>query len=222
VGSGTGSYFNSTDANLTGPVQDATIGTVNGDASFSLSLSGDTALQSFLTSAGSNVQWGIYGGAFTGSIASQQETRGNTLIVTTGTDTTILPVSAGSTHAFDTDLGTDIKGLNGGTFDSFNGVTNAFPASSGTANQNFNLYGAGVKQGTTLSGTQNLYGITGNGTGSGQELAYLLGTATFDGNTLSFTGESAAVPIPAAAWLFGSGLLGLLGISRRRRDAAAA
>lgn len=34
---------------------------------------------------------------------------------------------------------------------------------------------------------------------------------------LTFT--PAAVPVPAAAWLFGSGLLGLLGIARKRRSA---
>jgi hypothetical protein len=28
----------------------------------------------------------------------------------------------------------------------------------------------------------------------------------------------AAVPVPAAAWLFGSGLLGLIGVARRRRQ----
>ncbi|MEZ5540851.1 MAG: VPLPA-CTERM sorting domain-containing protein [Pseudomonadota bacterium] len=27
------------------------------------------------------------------------------------------------------------------------------------------------------------------------------------------------VPVPAAAWLFGSGLLGLLGVARRKRTA---
>lgn len=31
-------------------------------------------------------------------------------------------------------------------------------------------------------------------------------------------GDVAAVPIPAAAWLFGSGLLGLLGIARRKKQ----
>ena len=29
----------------------------------------------------------------------------------------------------------------------------------------------------------------------------------------------AAVPVPAAAWLFGSGLLGLIGVSRRKKSA---
>lgn len=37
--------------------------------------------------------------------------------------------------------------------------------------------------------------------------------------TMSFT-PTAPVPVPAAAWLFGSGLLGLAGAARRRRSAA--
>jgi len=32
--------------------------------------------------------------------------------------------------------------------------------------------------------------------------------------------SNAAVPVPAAAWLFGSGLMGLVGIARRRRNSA--
>jgi hypothetical protein len=40
------------------------------------------------------------------------------------------------------------------------------------------------------------------------------GTAT---STYSFTGSAPEVPVPAAAWLFGSGLLGLAGAARRRR-----
>jgi hypothetical protein len=33
-------------------------------------------------------------------------------------------------------------------------------------------------------------------------------------------GDVAAVPVPAAAWLFGSGLLGLIGFARRKKQAA--
>ena len=34
-----------------------------------------------------------------------------------------------------------------------------------------------------------------------------------------FEGNVSAVPIPAAVWLFGSGLLGLVGVARRRKTA---
>jgi len=37
--------------------------------------------------------------------------------------------------------------------------------------------------------------------------------------TVSYVGEVSAVPVPAAVWLFGSGLLGLVGIGRRRKQA---
>jgi hypothetical protein len=36
------------------------------------------------------------------------------------------------------------------------------------------------------------------------------------GNEVIFNGVVSSVPIPAAAWLFGSGLLGLFGFSHRR------
>ncbi|MFV1998506.1 MAG: VPLPA-CTERM sorting domain-containing protein, partial [Acidiferrobacterales bacterium] len=37
---------------------------------------------------------------------------------------------------------------------------------------------------------------------------------------ISLSGVASPVPVPAAAWLFGSGLLSLVGISRRRKKAA--
>ena len=48
-------------------------------------------------------------------------------------------------------------------------------------------------------------------------------TATGDGGaipyTWSFTVESTAVPVPAALWLFATGLIGLVGIARSNNDA---
>lgn len=40
-----------------------------------------------------------------------------------------------------------------------------------------------------------------------------------DGKTTSHISVYGAVPVPAAVWLFGSGLLGLVGISRRKKAA---
>jgi hypothetical protein len=74
-----------------------------------------------------------------------------------------------------------------------------------------------------VGSTAALYGLTGNG-GTGQVQSYILGSATLASNgALTFTGNSTTtpppVPLPAAVWLFGSGLMGLVGVSRRRKAA---
>ncbi len=47
------------------------------------------------------------------------------------------------------------------------------------------------------------------------------GSGTFPGGTLLFSGSlhkvANVVPVPAAAWLMGSGLIGLIGLARRRK-----
>ena len=84
-----------------------------------------------------------------------------------------------------------------------------------------NLYGQGPDQsGVGLGQSVSLYALTGNGNLGLAAQSYVLGrnlTLGTDG-TLSVSG--AAVPLPAADWLFGSGLLGLLGVARRRGIAA--
>jgi hypothetical protein len=52
--------------------------------------------------------------------------------------------------------------------------------------------------------------VTGSTTGGGMPLLRSIASGTVSGTL-------AAVPIPAAVWLFGSGLLGLLGISRSNK-----
>ena len=76
---------------------------------------------------------------------------------------------------------------------------------------------------TTLGAAQTLYGVTGNNPTSGAGLA-LLQSYTFGKVSLSSAGvltfsSGSAVPLPGAVWLFGSGLLGLFGVSRRRTAA---
>ena len=38
------------------------------------------------------------------------------------------------------------------------------------------------------------------------------------GQSTSFNAIASPVPVPAAVWLFGSGLLGMIGVARRRRS----
>ena len=48
-----------------------------------------------------------------------------------------------------------------------------------------------------------------------------LGSLTFTGNTLTFTAAGqTAVPLPAAVWMFGAGLMGILRANRRKSIAA--
>ena len=48
--------------------------------------------------------------------------------------------------------------------------------------------------------------------------------AAFDGTpytekfNITLNGTAAVVPVPAAVWLFGSGLLGLVGVARRKKS----
>ena len=40
----------------------------------------------------------------------------------------------------------------------------------------------------------------------------------FPGSNMTFNGDLNPVPIPAAIWLFGSGLIGLVGVARRKKS----
>jgi len=64
-------------------------------------------------------------------------------------------------------------------------------------------------------------GIMTDGDMSELVLAYndnALGTGDSDFDDMLVRAEFSAVPVPAAVWLFGSGLLGLIGMARRRKQ----
>ena len=226
---GPSGYFTTAAAQTPGATT-GTLNTIHGDANFSYNFTGDTALQSFISSAntaGDVLQWGIIGGSYTGPSPTLREPVGNSLIVATSVDSaSALTVAnaGGVAGSAATGINTDVKNLNAKTFDAFNGTTQGIFGTTGSAGgTNLTLYGNGLNmKGTSIGSTYGLYGLTGNGTTSGVAIAFSLGSAVFNGTTLSFTGNTAVTPLPAAAWLFGSGLLGLLGIGRRRDRVVAA
>jgi len=222
------SYFSAGQATTPPPVG-GVVNIVNGDANFSLNLTSDSAYNSFVSGAGSHtLNWGIIGGAYTGASAlSHRPTGIERIITTTSTPANILGVpEAGFTGGVATNINQDVTTLNDSLHlnGANSGVNGVFGTADSANNANFDLYGTLVSQGGLVPGGSaiTLYGLSGNGGGTGNALAYNLGTASFSGGTLSFTGNGNTVPLPAAVWLFGSGLVGLAGISRRRRSAQSA
>lgn len=86
--------------------------------------------------------------------------------------------------------------------------------------------GSGAWFGTTTDGVAQVTCGVDCGNGDTYTLTYSATVPAGDpsnfGNTkylLQLNGTVSAVPVPAAAWLFGSGLLGLVGVARRRKAA---
>lgn len=49
------------------------------------------------------------------------------------------------------------------------------------------------------------------------DLGQIVGNGSINGETHAFLMTPTAVPAPSSAWLLGSGLMGLIGVARRRR-----
>ena len=141
------------------------------------------------------------------------------------------------------DLGTITADMVGNTyafsFDGKLGNIISGPNPTGDANAYVSILEQTVEFGTMFNDTFNYTGLPGDGTWGGGSIDVLI-LPEFEGELLQIgfswevtgvmdTGivydnlnfaESAVVPVPAAVWLFGSGLIGLIGVARRRKAQA--
>ena len=97
---------------------------------------------------------------------------------------------------------------------------------SATGTYNFTLAPGQVAMGVwfdwnTSAGIPVLNILNADGSGVDIDGDGTLGTkmaaGPFVNSPVGFAGQVNAVPVPAAAWLFGSGLVGLVGVARRRK-----
>lgn len=103
----------------------------------------------------------------------------------------------------------------------------ATTADEGAYSYNFTLTAGQVAFGTYFTWSVNpdipVLAIIDCGAGNPGDTCTGVGTpmqiGPFPGQAPAFNGVVSAVPVPAAVWLFGSGLLGLVGVARRRKQA---
>ena len=196
-------------------------------AGLNQTIGASSGLQTFLaTNPASGDGWTLEGSQFLGSAT-------NTVDKVTGQALAVWTSQAGTTTPA-TNAGFKVANLNtyGGNFNTdvspgggLAALGGATEITNGTGFTSLQASKYAVFGGADLSAVggpaQTLFGFTGNG-GTGTLQSYTLGTATLAANgTLTFAGNGggAPVPLPAAVWLLGSGLMGLVGVSRRRKAA---
>jgi hypothetical protein len=192
------------------------VNNVLGNGNFTDSLGSDSNLSTFLSSAGSDaLNWGVIAEGYTGGAAANRPV-GAARLVATDSAAPLNVTETNITTQIPSGFNTDVTNLNV-VLSGSSALSSTLPFNGGAASA---LYGSTLSvDGNTPGSALTLYGVTGNGTPGGLGYAYDIGTIALNlaNDTLTFTGNQvSAVPLPAAVWLLGSGLLGLAGVGRRR------
>jgi hypothetical protein len=205
---------------ITGAKLNATLAGVNA------TIGPSSALAAFLAAnPASGDAWVLEGGQYNGAGSSANTT--NTKAAGAGkyAYTSNLAANQG-THSLG-NLVTYMNGINGDVTNSTGGLFSLQSATeSSTAAISANAI---AKYGTTVGDTLSamgasttLFAFTGNNSTSTLQ-SYIMGAVSVAANgqlTIAGNGGSPPpVPLPAAVWLLGSGLMGLVGVSRRRKAA---
>jgi hypothetical protein len=205
---------------------------LNTSISDSFTVAETTALAAYIAaanSAGQTLQWGIegvnYNGVPTAKAAGKvigltdnpvsQEANTSNMVMTPNLSTWA--------NGFQEDVAylapTYTTGGLSYAFSAGSSAGNVWGANSGNNAGSTNLYGQGPSQaGIGLGQSAVFYGETGNGSSTGQVQSYILSSdlELTTAGVLETVQTQTTVPLPAALWLFGSGLLGLAGVGRRR------
>jgi hypothetical protein len=204
------------------------VGTTLTSSNLKDSTSSDSALASLIslgTSSGNTIEWGIMGGKFT---LVGNPNAGDIYLTT-------LPSGASSlSGTIGTNLGSWSTGLqntlqvvksNAGTANSVfattvaaGGIWDGTLATTATSNAS-NWFNNGASNVITGLGTATLYLVTSGASAATNTVAAEPGILTLSATGLTYT-TAAPVPLPAAIWLLGGGLLGLFGIGRRKSATA--
>jgi hypothetical protein len=195
-------------------------------AGINSAIAASSTLQTFLAAnpaAGDG--WTVEAGQYLGLTNALTKTAGNSKAIfssgiATGNPSAINATILGLLEGYQNGYGTDVST---GGLTALQASKESTAVSYSTAvNAAASKYGLiGANDLSALGTTVNLFGLTGNGS-TGAVQSYILGTASLGTNgTLTLAGNTPPppVPLPAAVWLFGSGLLGLVGVSRRRKAA---
>lgn len=192
-----------------------------------------TNLNAYLNPASGthNFVWSIMGGS-AGNGTSQQ---GQQSVVTT--DVSATNYLDGTAYIVGSDVSGGVTGVNGFFKDDINNavLTNGSNSTAGLGDAN-TIYGAASLYGflnaneptnAKVGVGQFLYQVVQSAGTAGANIYKSLATLTLNSNgTITYSaadlaGGGSPVPLPAAAWLLGSGLMGLAGIGRRKKLQAA-
>jgi hypothetical protein len=205
-------------------------------AGINTSIGASSTLQAFLVanpaaSDGWTVEAAQYGGATSSSAAAPSNDKlqggGKAIFTSVGTPSNLAQTSLAAFTTFLNGVSNDLTAPGDGL--GISPLQTATEASTGVsysadAASKYGINGQLSDLASLGTGAVALYGFTGNGSTTNGTESYILGSATLStSGLLTFAANGGTtpppppVPLPAAVWLFGSGLMGLVGVSRRRK-----